>query len=305
MDVDEIEAKAIKLRHTKLQTLLEDLKSRRNRLNEDLEKLKTEQERLNKELSTINSKIEERKNVIDEILGDDGSQRLGTDKLNKRCEDLISTFLFENRELIFKVEYGKMILSKEIDPRSDMTFKHLKSEIMHQFDKREEEFYFTDEKGAIFLDNLSVRKCLFPLSRVNIRGNMPVLIVIDKKSKLENLKLNIIKIEKLKIDGDVKIEIRKETIIDKIKKNFFMAFHLICFITFILSWIFSAFFYSNIRDYFVLLQTFNINTGLYSQRIDVDLGQYIKEEVGSYFSFPTEEQLNKGYQSVHENLSRI
>ena len=61
-----------------------------------------------------------------------------------------------------------------------MTFKELKQEISILFNKSENEFFFTDENGCIYLDNLNVRKSLFPFQNINIKNFEPMIKLIER-----------------------------------------------------------------------------------------------------------------------------
>ena len=61
-----------------------------------------------------------------------------------------------------------------------MTFKELKQEISILFNKPENEFFFTDENGCIYLDNLNVRKALFPFQNINIKNFEPMIKLIER-----------------------------------------------------------------------------------------------------------------------------
>ena len=62
----------------------------------------------------------------------------------------------------------------------NLTFSKLKDETKLQFGKEADEFYFSDENGNIFLDELRVVPAFFPLSEVKIKDYEPKIIVVDK-----------------------------------------------------------------------------------------------------------------------------
>ncbi len=70
-----------------------------------------------------------------------------------------------------------------------MTFRRLKQETRLQFDKGENEFFFADEMGSIYLDELNVKKALFPLDNINIKGYEPIIKVVERYAynKLEKI----------------------------------------------------------------------------------------------------------------------
>ena len=68
-----------------------------------------------------------------------------------------------------------------------MTFKQLKWEASMQFDKMEKDFYFTDQNGSIYLDELNVKRALFPLETVIIKNYVPTIKVVPKWYNILNL----------------------------------------------------------------------------------------------------------------------
>ena len=59
-----------------------------------------------------------------------------------------------------------------------MTFGRLKEEASVQFDKNENEIFFANENGDIYLDELKVKKALFPFENINIKNYEPKIKVL-------------------------------------------------------------------------------------------------------------------------------
>ena len=90
------------------------------------------------------------------------------------------------KKFSFKIEYGKISISKKvyyliIQIEDDtITFSRLKTETKLLFDKSEKEFFFSDEMGCIYLDELNVKKALFPLENINVKNYEPIIRLVDR-----------------------------------------------------------------------------------------------------------------------------
>lgn len=249
------------------QNLLEQLRTKKCKLSEDLEKIKTEQDKLSQELLNINMQIQTRKEKIDSIINDNETMkmennRFGSEDIGMRCRVIVDGFLHDISNirlarLSFKISYGKVVISKTLDDDT-MNFSRLKNDLKLQFDKKEDEFYFADENRSIYLDNFNVRKSLFPLSKVNIKGYEPIVLVLDKKSRLQNMKTKDNRERYIDREDPIILEKnRRQKCKEIFSRNAFQLIHLICFIVFILSWCNSCVFFGNIKDYYTYIKTFS------------------------------------------------
>ncbi len=79
--------------------------------------------------------------------------------------------------LTVKVKYENMTFIKRIED-DEMDFNRLKLDLIKQLDMRKNDFYFEDENGCLLLDNLKVKKALFPFFGCKIKGHEPMIRVI-------------------------------------------------------------------------------------------------------------------------------
>ena len=147
-------------------------------LEENLNKLRDEEEQLKKNLALIVSQTESQITDINKAKKDEGL--INEKELQKKCKEAVDFFLkdinsnddannINGNNLSIRIEYQNMKIFKSLLDEN-MTFEKLKDETKLQFGKEANEFYFADDKGNIFLDELKVIPALFPLSKVKI-GN--------------------------------------------------------------------------------------------------------------------------------------
>ena len=169
-------------------------------LEEQLNKLIEEEEKLKKNLAIIVSQTENQIIDINKAKKDEGL--INEKELQKKCKETVDFFLkdinpnddlfnINGNNLSIRIEYQNMKIFKSLLDQN-MTFEKLKDETKLQFGKEANEFYFADEKGNIFLDELKVIPALFPLSKVKIGNYEPIINVVDKmfipnKKKIINL----------------------------------------------------------------------------------------------------------------------
>jgi hypothetical protein len=147
----------------------------------------------------------------------------------------------------------------------------LKQKLKRQFDKKENEFYFTDERGIVYLDELSVRKSLFPLKKVCIKDYTPIVKVIDKQPKSVGM-LDLSKHKKQE-EEQANMFINpfkfKDKLIEKAKKHSFSIFHLSSFVIFIVFWCRSAIFFRNSQEFNLIVNSFITTSNYFSRSIPV------------------------------------
>ena len=261
-------AKEITRVHKENQMSRNQLVEKKNKLLENLEKLKTEQERLSTDLAAYNSEIELKKEIIENLLNDngdkDGQPKIGIDELTSKCKMAVSRFIIEIPEgsaaknLLFRIEYGKMIIMRTVEDEN-MTFFRLKQETKIQFDKDESEFYFCDELGQVYLDDLNVKKALFPLTTVTIKEFLPVIRVQDKRQKVKNKEeVNLYSGRSHGDNPDMyKMDMTVfEKLFNHISQNFYELLHALLFAIFLYLWITSCIFFRNIDDFYVFQAPF-------------------------------------------------
>lgn len=274
---EEKESSKIFIQHTKLKKLIEGLKKNRNQLLDTEEKLRLDQEKLNKDLDKVNNEISIKKQKIDSFIKEEDIDKVtipGTDSTAKVCERLIDNLLIKtDKENRFSIEYNNSQIEGKLEPNEDYTFFRLKQNFKRQFDKKENEFYFTDERGYVYLDDQSVRKSLFSLKKVCIKDYIPVIRVIEKKSK----NIGTLDLSKRKNFQDEEINIFidpykfKKQLIEKAKKNAFIIFHLISFIIFLIFWCKAAIVFRNSHQFNLMVKSIKSSSNYFSETIPVIL----------------------------------
>jgi hypothetical protein len=161
--------------------------------------LLVEEEKLIKSRLEIEDHIQHYKDKIEEIektnaMKNNTKTRLNKDELSHKCKKAIENFLIIKEKdnvsnMRFKIELNGSDIIREIED-DNMTFKRLKSFFKQQFNKSEKDFYFADKDDRIYLDEMNIRKTLFPFNSVLIKGDIPVIKVVDKVKKIKNVEPN-------------------------------------------------------------------------------------------------------------------
>jgi hypothetical protein len=230
-------------------------------IKQEMARLQTEVAVVNSDILTLNEKIESTKN---ESSTGSKDKKISFEELKLNCASIINTFIREippnninKANLRFKIKYGKMNLERLIEDEN-IDFHRLKLETKVQFDKNENDFFFTDENGNIYLDNLNIRRALFPLESVVIENYVPTIYVIDRKTNLPDFK-----------EGHKPLQINSNMIEDnKVKPNWinrmiksivariWKFFNLLAFLLFMICWVNSCIFYRNVVEYNNLVKPF-------------------------------------------------
>ena len=215
-------------------------------LEENLDKLREEQEKLKKNLALIVSQTESQITDINKAKKDEGL--INEKELQKKCKETVDYFLkdinsnddsinnINGNNLSIRIEYQNMKIFKSLLDEN-MTFEKLKDETKLQFGKEANEFYFADEKGNIFLDELKVIPALFPLSKVKIGNYEPIINVVDI---IHPKKRKIIDLDEAKIinynNNEITISF-SERVKVFFKLNYLKIFYLIFYLIWLILWI--------------------------------------------------------------------
>jgi len=163
---------------------------------EEHNKLIEEEDKLLKSRLEIQDHIQQFKDKIEEVekahlMQGNTKTSLNKDELSLKCKKTIEQFLLikekgnvNNRR--FKIEFNGSEIIRELED-DNMTFKRLKSFFKQQFNKSEKEFYFADKDNRIYLDEMNIRKTLFPFNSVVIKGDMPIIKFVDKVKKTKSI----------------------------------------------------------------------------------------------------------------------
>lgn len=223
---------AVKQKYAKL------LETEKN-LNNELNNINEQQKKLVKELADIESSTEQKLEEINKAKLKGSS--INQEELHKKCKEAIDHFLIDvypsNQEglnLQIRIEYKQMKISKTLTDEN-MTFEKLKTETKLQFGKDANEFYFTNDEGNIFLDELRVVSALFPLSSVKVDNYEPVIKVVDKTSNKKKKEITFIKNEEEEFNNKEETHSWFDKIGNFFKKNLEFYFAIV-FIIFLAMW---------------------------------------------------------------------
>jgi hypothetical protein len=270
----------LKQQHEKVQDILKDLKKKQTNFFEDEERLKYEAHRLNIELNKINSEIEEKKDKINELLDSEANDtNSSAEGIPYKCEKILNYFLKSvlSNTFYFKIEYDNIFLEGKLEPNEDYTFYNLKQKMKNHFNRNEKEFCFTDENGYIFIDELSVRKSLFPLSEVVVHGYIPIIKFKEKRNSIRDVGYTNIKRGGVQsgftnlINNVIKL---KDEAIASVKENKFNIFNICVFFVFIVFWIYSSIFFRNAFQYNMLTKSFEKSYPFMKDYIDVNINLF-------------------------------
>ena len=162
-----------------------------SQLNSELQVVLSQSAKLVDQLSNIDASIDKKLEQIELVKKTENL--INEEQLHQNCKEVINRFLIDvvsnnqvGPELQIRIQYNQMKISKTITD-DNMTFAKLKEETKVQFGKDANEFFFCDENGSIFLDELKVVKALFPLSCAKIEKYYPLIIVKDKSQKKKKI----------------------------------------------------------------------------------------------------------------------
>ena len=230
--------------------VVDELKREETKFKNYLGKLIKEEEILLKASEELQKKYDKKMKQIEKKMKMNTTNSfLSSSYIMEKCERVIGYFLQDNAvtKLQFKIDGIKDVLT--IPANSKKTFYDLKKEIKNNFAKNEDDFFLSDENGLIYLDDLIIKNCLFPLKNCSIRNYIPTIYVVEQHdSNNQMIKLNVKKQE---------VEIKdEEEAIRKMKAptmgNFLFIFRLIylaTYISLVILWIFHANNFKRIHQY--------------------------------------------------------
>ena len=193
---------------------------------------------------------------------------LSSSYMMQKCEGVVGYFLHDIAISTLQIKIEGIKDPITLLSNSNKTFLDLKKEIKHYFAKRETDFFLANENGIIYLDDLVVKNCLFPLKHSVIRDYIPYIYVMEQKnSGAEIFKINI----KKKVENENKEENEEEAIRKtKIKRtgtwlSFFQIISLINYLVLIVLWILSSKKLRRIDDYKNIDNFFLSNNEMYNK----------------------------------------
>jgi hypothetical protein len=249
------------------------LKERSHKFRNELESVNTNNKKLSEQLARINAETVEKLEIFEEAQKEGNA--ISVDHLHAECKNAIDFFLNdvtrEGSNMAIRIEYRNMIISKNILDEN-MTFEKLKEETKLQFNKEKHEFYFADENSNVFLDELNVRRALFPFSKVKLKNYEPAIIVLDQGVK-SDVQINKEKtLKKVAVEDEIQEKKKKgicKTFWKLVWKNIFHVINLVTFTIFLALWINSCIFFRNSQDYQILMNMFRSGTDISMSYSDV------------------------------------
>ena len=259
--------------HYKLIDKKENLKSKKNTLESELKNNVTQYDELdqklikkNYEIDQLNEKLQKAINEKDDDKGNNNAL-INSVEINKKCSECFEEFftdsLYSLGVLEFEIKFGKIVLFKQIN-NSSMTFKDLKEETKSQFDREVNEFFFTDEKNRIYLDNMNVKKALFPLERIAVKNTMPRILVKDIFNyEIEDNYYKVSQVMENVMVGGSNNGNFDLSLLDKFKRNIqcykYIYTNIILYTLFIVFWVLSCIEFRSLRSFFLIHSTFDTN----------------------------------------------
>jgi len=161
---------------------VQELKTQYHDLVKENEHSKSKQENDAKILAELKYKLSEIGNQIENAKKN--NKNLNVDEIKESCKRIIQKFITTQDEnsdkilLTVKVKYENMVFIKRIEDES-MDFARMKLDLTKQIDISQNEFFFVDEKDCLLIDELNVKKSLFPFSDSKIRNYEPTIKIIE------------------------------------------------------------------------------------------------------------------------------
>lgn len=251
------------------------LEKKKSSLESELKKSITQSDECDQNLIKISSDIdklnEDLQKAINENddLNDKGNQKalINSEDIKKKCSDYFNNFFLDSLHsltvLEFEIRFGKIVIFKQITNAS-MTFKDLKEETKSQFDREINEFFFLDEKKRIYLDNMNVKKALFPLEKITVKNTMPRILVKDIFNyEIEDNYYKIPQILDKDLIGASNYKKDELSFVDKIKRNIqsykYVYFNIVLYTLFVIFWVLSCIEFRSLRSFFLIQSTFDKN----------------------------------------------
>lgn len=246
---------------------------RKNDLEDELKKKFNNHEDKTNELSEINNEIERLNGLLEKYLNNDDDGN-GTDtpknnvinieEIKKKCDECFDEFLNETvnlNNLEFQIKYGKIVINRTIADTT-MTFKILKDSVKSQFDRDAHEFYFMDENQQIFLNEMNVKKALFPLNKVTVKNIVPQIQLIDILRKdiidPDDIDMNRKDTENELFKNKQHINLNfKQRVLKNLLSYKFVYLNIFFYTLFILFWCISCVNFRSLDSYFLISKSFS------------------------------------------------
>jgi len=249
------------------------LKDKRNNLESELKQNNTQYEeyyqdliKINFELDQLNEKLQKAINENDELNNKNNNNALiNSEDIRKICSECFEEFFMDSINLLnvseIEIRYRKIVIFKQITNAS-MSFKDLKEETKSQFDREIDEFFFVDQENRIYLDNMNVKKALFPLEKIAIKNTIPKIYLKDLF--IYEIYDNFNKVPEIMDKDTIGVfNYNKQEIsfLDKIKINLFSNrftyVNIITYTLFVVFWALSCIEFRSLGSFFLISRTFD------------------------------------------------
>lgn len=233
-----------------------ELRRREEEINDRLDKIYSEQQILTNKISAIEADTEKTTEDIAKSKIEDGT--IHEEELQQKCRETIDDFLKDvnidqaNFSLSIMIEYQQMKIFKSLT-EENITFGGLKDETKAQLGRKANEFFFADQNGGIYGDELKVVPALFPLSKVMVDKYQPIIKVVEKQPIS---KLRLKEVDNFDELSKSEEELPEDNEFKKTNKQRVLIFLVIISIIFLGIWSSSAIQYMHISDYKVYKQTY-------------------------------------------------
>lgn len=261
--------------HQKNRGIYAELQEKKKEFQDEYDKIILEQKRITEELVLVNLKVQNHKEKLEDLLknDEDENNEFGPELLLDECKSVVNKFVSElNKEknMQFRIEYSKNLFVWKLEDEN-MTFWRLKQETKLQFGKNENEFYFADENGSIYLDELNVKKALFPLASTVVNGYVPKIKVVDNKVKvIKEKEQSNIALDRGKDNNNRKLSL-KESIKLYLEEKWIALLYVFFFAFFLGFYIDSCIEFRNSRVYKTLIQPFQTMKSGFESTVNINL----------------------------------
>jgi hypothetical protein len=307
----------LKSKNEKLKSKKEQLEDKKKELEETLRTTNEEYYKMTEEFMKISKDIEKRNEELQEkflnenIVDSKGKANslINREEIQIMCKKTLDEFLVSTEDnlnsLKIEIIFGKTTLYINLE-NENITFGRLKESVMSNLDREIHEFYFTDKNSAIYMDEMNVKKALFPLDKVNVVGVMPKLFVKDDFKEID---FNEIKLENLDKNNNEGLNSRRKVTLNhyqSFKRNFLSNWiiysKIILNTIFIIVYILSMHDFRDIFNNRIIMETYSKNFFTVAPSIDSNLLYNFKNEFIRVFQYPLEKQ-DQNYDYDYSKMS--
>jgi hypothetical protein len=295
----------LKSRNEELNSKLEKLNKKKNELEDKLKKTNEQYQKKTIEFMKISKDIEKRNEELQDIFinenpGDPrgkGSSLINREEIQQMCKKTLDEFLIttENNFDTLKIEivFGNSTLTRTLE-KENYTFGNLKEDVMSDLYREINEFYFADANKAIYMDDMPIKKALFPLDKVNVVGIIPRIYV---KDNFKDIDFNEIQLENLDKNNNEESNSRKNvklTYFQEFKRKFYsnwIIYSKILFNTiFIIFYIIEMYDLRDLNSEYNIYETYSKNFFVTTLSDETNLLRNFRDEFVRVFQYPLEDQ---------------